>query len=394
MGKIPSIWDAGLIKKIQGTKQFDTDEQDVAGMPMPNKHDEAMHEILSKSGMGKYSRLTEKNIARDNVKTVMAQMIKATSPSKEDVLDEANRRIQRLQIPEVITEDENGNIRRIGLDPELLFAIDITDVDAEAAVTIDATTSGMKKTGVDVELIPKTIKAFNKQLTWNDVKAGMRYSVKGFDVGGVYVMAQPIGSQDPSTARTVLIGRDPLQKILPKSELGTRILQDIETAMTAGGNPLQDRVDAVLLDAAQKRADVRDFPQSVSVNGKKFNARYLGQEGDFTWFQLPSGAVIRQIKASRAGAIMRDTPLEPLTGLSSNARIYGWSATLLDQARNTIPDYMDVLIDPNDSTSLVRIHLTDVDQKAIRKIRDNYNSELKPEQDKPAPNPDKLRKDY
>jgi len=394
MGKIPSIWDAGLIKQIQNTKRFDTDTQDAAGMPIPNKHDEAMHEILSKSGMGKYSRLTEKNLARDNVKTIMAQMIKTASPSKEDVLDEANRRIQRLQIPEVITEDENGNIRRIGLDPELLFAIDITDVDAEAALTIDATTSGMKKTSVDVELIPKTIKAFNKQLTWNDVKAGRRYSVKGFDVGGVYIMSQPIGSQDPSSATTVLVGREPLQKILPKGELGTRILQDIETAMTTGGNPLQGRVPTVVLDAGQKRADVRDFPQSVYVNGRKFNARYLGQEGDFTWFQLPSGAVIRQIKAARAGAIIRDTPLAPLSGLSSNARIYGWSATLLDQARNTIPDYMDVLLDPNDSRSLVRIHLTDVDQKAIKKIRDKYNSELIPEQNKPAPNPDKLRTDY
>lgn len=394
MGKIPPIWDPQLIKQIQSTKRFDTDEQDAAGMPVPNKHDEAMHEILSKSGMGKYSRLTEKNLARDNVKTIMAQMIKATSPSKDDVLDEANRRVQRLQIPEIITEDENGNIRRIGLDPELLFAIDITDVDAEAAVTIDATTSGIKKTSVDVELIPKTIKAFNKQLTWNDVKAGMRYSVKGFDVGGVYVMAQPIGSQDPSTARTVLLGREPLQKILPKSELGTRILQEVESAMTAGGNPLQDRVDAVLLDAAQKRADVRDFPQSVNINGKQFNARYLGQEGDFTWFQLPSGAVIRQIKASRAGAIMRDKPLEPLTGLSSSARIYGWSATLLDQARNTIPDYLDVLLNKKDVTSLVRIHLTDVDQKAIKRLRENYNSELLPEQGKPAPNVEKIRKKY
>ena len=394
MGKIPPIWDPQLIRQVQSTKRFDTDDSDSVGMPMPNKHDEAMHNILAKSGMEKYSRLTEKNLARDNVKTVMAQMVKAASPSKDDVLDEANRRVQRLQIPEIITEDENGNIRRIGLDPELLFAIDITDVDAEAAVTIDATTSGMKKTSVDVELIPKTIKAFNKQLVWNDVKAGMRYSVKGFDVGGVYVMAQPIGSQDPASARTVLLGREPLTKILPKSELGTRILQDIESAMTTGGNPLQDRVDAVLLDAAQKRADVRDFPQSVSVNGKQFNARYLGQEGDFTWFQLPSGAVIRQIKASRAGAIMRDQPLAPLTGLSSNARIYGWSATLLDQARNTIPDYMDVLLNKNDSTSLVRIHLTDVDQKAIKRIRENYNSELLPEQGKTAPNPDELRKKY
>lgn len=394
LNDLPSIWDATLMRQVQSTKRFDTDTQDASGMPVPNKHDEAMHEILAKSGMEKYSRLTEKNLARDNVKNIMAQMIKATSSSKDDVLDEAARRVQRLQIPEILTEDENGNVRRIGLDPELLFAIDITDVDAEAALTIDATTSGVKRTGIDVEQVPATIKAFKSQLTWNDIKGGMRYSVKGFDVGGVYVMAQPIGSQDPSTARTVLLGREPLKQILPQSDLGTRILQDIESSMAAGNNPLQDKVDAVLLDASQKRADVRDFPQSVFVNGKKFNARYLGQEGDFTWFQLPSGAIIRQIKASRAGGILNDKPLAPLSGLSSNARIYGWSKTLLDQARGTMPDYIDVLLDPNDNRSLVRVHLTDVDQKAIKKIRDNYNSELLPEQDKPAPDTDALRTKY
>ena len=394
VNKLPSIWDATLMAKVQNTKQFDTDTQDATGMPVPNKHDEAMHEILAKSGMKEYSRLTEKNMARDNVKNIMAQMIKATSPSKDDVLEEATRRVQRLQIPEIITEDENGNVRRIGLDPELLFAIDITDVEAEAAVTINATTSGINKTSIEVDQIPATIKAFKSPLTWIDNKRGMRYSFKGFDIGGVYIMAQPIGSQDSSTAQTVLVGRETLQKVLPQGELGTRMLQDIESAMTAGKNPLQDKVDTVLLDASQKRANVEDFPQSVFINGKKFNARYLGQQNDYTWFQLPSGAIIRQIKASRAGKIIRDEPLAPLSGLSSNARIYGWSKTLLDQTRGTMPDYIDVLLNKNDSSSLVRVHLTDIDQASIKKLINNYKSELLPEQQKPAPDTDKLRKKY
>jgi len=392
----PPIWDSELLQKVQATKRFDTDDMDDAGMPIPNKHDEAMHTILEKSGLGKYSRLTEKNLARDNFKTIAAQIMQSRSPSKDDVLDEVQKRMQRLQIPEVVTTDENGNVRRLGLDPELQFAVDITDVDAEAAFTIDATTSGKQRTGIDVDAIPKTIKGLSKQQTWVGTIGKQRFvfTAKGFDAGGVYISARPEVNVGAELTRTVLMGRESLQQILPKGEAGMRILNEIETALNDGGNPLQDRVDAVLLDEGQRSADARDFPQSVYINAKKFQARYLGDNGDFYWYQLPSGAVIRQIKTASAGRIMTDKPMPPLTGLSSKARIYGWSASVLDQARGTIPDQIDILLDKDDPSSQVRVHLTDVNQAAIKRMRDNYNSELLPEQSKPAPDTEALRRKY
>jgi hypothetical protein len=279
----------------------------------------------------------------------------------------------------------------------LLFAFDITNVDGEPLYTVDASTQSATRTPIDIEKIAGTIAGLSRELKWQTNIGGKQYvfGIRGFDTGGVYVTTREASDTQSRNTNTVLAGREDLMSILPEGPIRDRILNDIETAMAAGGNKLEDRVDRVVLKESQATADGGDFESSVYIDNKKFAARLVGDKNDNLWYQLPNGSVVRIPKMARAGKIQYNKPREPLTGRTSDARIYGWTATALDQVRQkSIPQYIDILLDKNDPASLRRLYLTDVDRSKLQNLKDNYLSELEPMRQSPSPDMDALTKKY
>jgi hypothetical protein len=388
-------WDAELIKKITDSRANNTRDIDENGMELPTQHELEMHEL-----MGPFSGVSDavaRKISAEAYADLKKYMATAKGESGDVALDQADRALRKLPVGQIIVSDGEGGFKRVGIDNNLLFAFDITNVDGEPLYTVDASTQSKARTPIDIDKITGTIAGLSRELKWQTNIGGKQYvfGIRGFDTGGVYVTTREASDTQSRNTNTVLAGREDLMSILPEGPIRDRILNDIETAMAAGGNKLEDRVDRVVLKESQATADGGDFESSIYIDNKKFAARLVGDKNENLWYQLPNGSVVRIPKMARAGKIQYNKPREPLTGRTADARIYGWTATALDQVRQkSIPQYIDVLLDKNDPASLRRIYLTDVDRSKLQNLKDNYLSELEPMRQNPSPDMDALTKKY
>jgi hypothetical protein len=388
-------WDAELIKKITDSRKNNVRDVDENGMELPTQHESDMHEL-----MGPFSAVSDATARRFSAEAyanLKKYMVGAKGESGDKALDDAQRAMRKLPVGQIVVSDGEGGFKRVGVDNNLLFAFDITGVDGEPLYTVDASTQSKARNPIDIEKIPGTIKGLSGDITWQNNIGGKQYvfKIRGIDTGGVYVTTRDASDTQARNTSTVLAGREDLLSILPEGAVRDRVMNTIESAMAAGGNELQDRVDRVVLKESQASADGADFESTIYIDNKKFAARLVGDERNVLWYQLPNGSVVNIPKTARGSKILYNKPREPLTGRTADARIYGWTATALDQVRQkSIPQYIDVLLDKNDASSLRRIYLTDTDRATLQRLKDNYLSEIEPARAAKSPDIDKVTKKY
>jgi hypothetical protein len=389
------IWKPELLKKVMATKQQDVANADANGMEMPTKHEDAMHKLMGPFSYA--SKATEREASRQAYSDLKKYLATAKTESGDVVLDQANKALQKLPIGQIVLSDAEGNVKRVGLDPNLLFAFDISKVEGEALYTVDASTQGKVRTGIDIDKIPGTIKNFPDNVSWQNKQGNYDfvYTTRGFDAGGVYITTRFASDSQAKNTFTMLAGRDDLKAILPDNAGGQRILDSIEQALALGGNELQDKVDNVALEKSQASADRADFESEIYIDRKKFRARLVDKTKQDLWYQIPNGGIVRVPIGSQGGTILRTAPRPPLSGRTSNARLYGWTETVLDQVtQRAVPAYVEVLLDENDRGSLRRIYLTDIQRAKLAEVKANYIAEMEVQAAAKSPDRDKVMKDY